>query len=85
MNANSVRVWVWVVVDVGCIECGVETQVLGVFDSQESAESVATLRRKEFPGFRDGGQHVVDVIRSVFHTVTPEELTAVLKAWKPNG
>jgi hypothetical protein len=32
----------WVVVDIGCIECGAETTVLGVFTDQARAKGLAT-------------------------------------------
>jgi hypothetical protein len=58
----------WVVVDVGCIECGVGTEVLGVFESPEEADKVASAQRARFPSFRDGGQHDVKIHET---TLTP--------------
>lgn len=31
----------WVVMEIGCIECGEESKIVGIFDSQEKAKSVA--------------------------------------------
>lgn len=52
---------VFVVVDVGCIECHLETIVLGVYATREAAKNRADEQEKAFPTFRDGGQHCVEI------------------------
>lgn len=51
----------WVVVDIGCIECGVSSGIVGVFDTEEKAR--AQEERCNADGglsWRDGGQHVFE-------------------------
>lgn len=36
----------YVVVDIGCIECGEESSVLGIFQDKETAEKVAEKYKK---------------------------------------
>lgn len=42
----------YIVVNIGCLECGVSTQVLGPYTSREEAESVADSQ----VDWREGGQ-----------------------------
>jgi hypothetical protein len=46
----------WLVVNIGCIECGVSSQVVGLFDAHEEAVEVAA-RLLESHGWREGGQN----------------------------
>ena len=47
---------VWVVIDVGCHECGVGSEGVGIFDTQEAAQTAADARDQETGCWRDGGQ-----------------------------
>lgn len=46
----------FVVVNIGCIECGVISNLVGVFSSKEQAESVADVCQESFD-WRQGGQN----------------------------
>ena len=46
----------WVVVNIGCIECGVSSAIVGVFTDKDHAESVAALCDQEY-NWREGGQN----------------------------
>ena len=50
----------WIVVNIGCIECGVSSNIVGVFDSQEKAEQVAEKCGEKY-NWREGGQNSFDV------------------------
>lgn len=47
---------VWIVVDVGCFECGVSTEAVGMFKTPEKAEAAADARDGETSNWRDGGR-----------------------------
>lgn len=47
---------VWVVIDVGCQECGVSSEGVGIFKSEAEAKAAADQRDKETGCWRDGGQ-----------------------------
>jgi hypothetical protein len=46
----------WIVVNIGCIECGVSTQIVGVFDSEEKANAIVQDLSQRF-SWREGGQN----------------------------
>jgi hypothetical protein len=50
----------FLVINIGCIECGVTSQVVGVFPTKERAEEVAKLCKKEYE-WREGGQNAFEV------------------------
>ena len=52
---------VWVVIDVGCIECGVESEPVGIFATEAEAIAAQEEREKATGGWRDGGQTICDV------------------------
>lgn len=47
---------VWVVIDEGCQECGVESLPLGIFLTEEKAEAVRAASPTSVNNWRDGGQ-----------------------------
>jgi hypothetical protein len=47
---------VFVVVDIGCIECGEPTDVLGIFKTEGEADAAV-----QDPSYFNGGQHHVQV------------------------
>lgn len=47
---------VWVVIDVGCHECGVDSEAVGIYATEAEAKVAADARDKETNGWRDGGQ-----------------------------
>lgn len=50
----------WIVVNVGCIECGVSTNIVGVFDSEDRARAIASEFDEKF-SWREGGQNSFEV------------------------
>jgi len=48
----------YVVVDIGCIECGEPTEVIGLYETYETAEEARIARAPQGTYF-DGGQHAV--------------------------
>ena len=50
------KVVMWIVVNIGCIECGVSTQIVGVFDSEEKANAIVSDLSQRF-SWREGGQN----------------------------
>lgn len=50
----------WIVVNIGCIECGVSTQIVGVFDDEEYANTLADKLHKSH-SWREGGQNAFEV------------------------
>jgi hypothetical protein len=52
---------VWVVIDVGCHECGVDSEPVGIFQTEAQAETAAENRFAETKGWRNGGQTICQV------------------------
>ena len=50
----------FLVFNVGCIECGVSSNVVGMYDTQEEADKVAAACDKAL-GWREGGQNSFEV------------------------
>jgi hypothetical protein len=50
----------WVVVNIGCIECGVSSNIVGVFDQEQYANDLATLCQEAY-GWREHGQNAFEV------------------------
>lgn len=50
----------WLVMNIGCIECGVSSAIVGVFADNEKAEAIAAECDKKF-GWREGGQNAFEV------------------------
>jgi hypothetical protein len=63
----------WVAMDIGCIECGEPSQLIGVFDSENAAAKAAKAYAAEVNGDWDdedksggyfsGGQHGISLFR----------------------
>ena len=51
----------WIVVNIGCIECGVSSNIVGVFDSEAKAREVCE-RCDEKYNWREGGQNNFEVL-----------------------
>ena len=51
----------FLVIDVGCDECGVGHEVVSVHKTRSAAEMAATRRYAENGGWRDGGQTIATV------------------------
>jgi len=50
----------YIVVDIGCLECGVPSDIVGVFDDKEKANKIVTEFNKIF-GKYEGGHHEFEV------------------------
>lgn len=50
----------WLVFNVGCIECGVSSDLVGRYATQEEADSIAAICEKEL-SWREGGQNSFEV------------------------
>lgn len=50
----------WIVVNIGCIECGVSSDIVGVFSSKSKANKVAK-DLDETHAWREGGQNSFEV------------------------
>ncbi len=50
----------WIVVNIGCIECGVSSNIVGVFTDKEEAERIADECAEKFD-WREGGQNAFEV------------------------
>lgn len=50
----------FIVVNIGCIECGVSSNIVGVFDNRGAAERIADDLDEKF-SWREGGQNSFEV------------------------
>lgn len=50
----------FILVNIGRIECGVSSNIVGMFSSEEKANELATALEKSH-GWRDGGQNCFEV------------------------
>lgn len=50
----------WILVNIGCIECGVSSDVVGVFSDEARAKELAALLDDRM-GWREGGQNAFEV------------------------
>lgn len=74
-----------IVVNIGCIECGVPTEIVGVYDNKEQATKDAEACQKLL-GWKDGGQNlfqVFDLPESLGMTNTFLEYTKTALSGEP--
>lgn len=71
----------YLLMDIGCIECGVSSKVVGVFADEAKANALAEeLQESHF--WRDGGQNNFQVfLLPEPETVDPEYLVPVGEPW----
>lgn len=50
----------FIVINIGCIECGVTSNIVGVFTDRAEAETIAEACEKEY-AWREGGQNRFEV------------------------
>ena len=66
----------YLVFNVGCIECGVSSNVVGVFKTEDEALAIASRLAKTH-GWREGGQNSFEVYKlGSVGKITPEYETA---------
>ncbi len=51
---------IYVVIDVGCHECGVGSEVVGAYRTLQEAEVAKDACDKRTAGWRDGGQTIAE-------------------------
>lgn len=61
----------WLVVNIGCIECGVSSAVVGVFADKTKADAIADACAEKYD-WREGGQNAYEV----FELPQPEQIAA---------
>ena len=52
----------YIVVRIGCIECGVSSGIVGVFYSKIEADKIAKVANKKYD-WKDGGQNIFEVFK----------------------
>jgi len=52
---------IYVVIDVGCHECGVGSEEVGIYETREEAEKIAKELSEDTGNWRDGGQSIPEV------------------------
>jgi len=52
----------WIVVEIGCIECGCDSALVAVCDSEAEAEALAAQMRKQYH-WHQGGQNSFEAWR----------------------
>jgi hypothetical protein len=50
----------FLVINIGCIECGVSSQVVGLFQTEEEAEAVVEKCNDKY-NWREGGQNSFEI------------------------
>lgn len=76
----------WILVNIGCIECGVSTNIVGVFDNKERAESMAeALHANKEMSWREGGQNHYEVFPMPVVNEVAEEYREALAVMANNG
>lgn len=66
----------WIVVNIGCIECGVSSNIVGVFTDKAEADALAQRLDRDM-SWREGGQNSYEVFAMPpLNTVAPEYLPA---------
>jgi len=73
----------WIVVNIGCIECGVSSNIVGVFSSKEKAQEIADKCDGEF-SWREGGQNSFEVFEMPEPETIAEEYREKLLAPAPH-
>jgi hypothetical protein len=52
----------YIVVNIGCIECGVSSDIVGVFDNKEAADEACAYCTERYK-WRGGGQNEFEVFK----------------------
>ena len=81
----------WIVVNVGCMECGVTTQIVGVFTKKEIAEKWANKLNLTH-GWRQHGENVfeifpfpkLDEVREEYKVPAPQQEDDAPRGLYPN-
>jgi hypothetical protein len=71
----------YIVVNIGCIECGVSSDIVGIFADEKRARDVANACDDKY-GWREGGQNAFEVFELPEpETINPDysDINEVLK------
>ena len=52
----------YIVVNIGCIECGVSSNIVGVFDNRQKAESIVAQCNEKY-SWREYGQNHFEIFK----------------------
>jgi hypothetical protein len=52
----------YVVINIGCIECGVSSNIVGLFDDKDKANKIADTLENKYD-WREGGQNRYEVFK----------------------
>lgn len=69
----------WIVVNIGCIECGVSSNIVGMFPSEAEAKAIAEKCDDVFK-WREGGHNSFEVFPMPEHGVIAEKYRRGLSA-----
>lgn len=67
----------WLVMNIGCIECGVSSAIVGVFAEEAKADEIAEKCSKIF-SWREGGQNSFEVFELPEAEQIAEEYITIL-------
>ena len=62
LTGTTWRNEMWIVVNIGCIECGVSSDIVGVFSDEARANAIAD-QFQEKHRWREGGQNSFEVFQ----------------------
>ncbi len=66
----------YVLIDVGCHECGVGSEYIGSYETEEEADKACKELSEKTGEWRDGGQSIPEVFKVTHpHPKNPKELT----------
>lgn len=54
---------IYVLIDIGCHECAVGSELVGSYDTFEKAKRALARRNKKYGGWRDGGQSIPEIFK----------------------
>ena len=66
----------YIVVNIGCIECGVTTNIVGVFDKKEKAELIVAQCEEKYD-WREGGENEFEIFEMPEMNVVNSEYEGV--------
>lgn len=70
----------WILVNIGCLECGISSNIVGVFANKAEADAIAAMLNESL-AWREGGQNSFEVFPMPEpETIADEYLEAVAAA-----
>jgi len=68
----------YIVVNIGCIECGVSSDIVGVYENKEEADQICS-KCHELYSWRQNGQNDFDVFNiTELNVINPEYKNAIV-------